>query len=236
MSSEIFPIFPYEKEEIQEAESNENNRIYLINDEHKQKNENSQKFKILNKKRGRKKQKIDKRRHNYDSVDNLLRKLKVHYLSFIISFINDILKQLEYKKHFCKLNYDFKQKLQKKETESLKKSSIGEIICQKISKKYKKEDENYNEILFNEIKTNNKVLNNILSENYLKLFKKFYFKSHKIINLKDYGLDININLSNEVKMYDNLLINDGKKGKIYRILMNRCVKKNFIPNLIFTVN
>ena len=37
-------------------------------------------------------------------------------------------------------------------------------------------------------------------------------------------------------MYDNLLINDGKKGKIYRILMNRCVKKNFIPNLIFTVN
>ena len=88
MNSEIFPIFPYEKEEIQEAESNENNRIYLINDEHKQKNENSQKFKILNKKRGRKKQKIDNRRHNYDSVDNLLRKLKVHYLSFIVSLIN----------------------------------------------------------------------------------------------------------------------------------------------------
>lgn len=233
LNSKIFPFFENNKEEIQENLESEDINIYLIKDDNLKKNDNSKKFEVINKKRGRKKTKIDKRRHNSDSLDNLLRKLKVHYLSFIISFINDILEQLKYKFIFYKLNYDFKQK---SETKALKKQTIREIICQNISRKYTNEVANYNKILLEEIQKNNKVLYKLFSENYLQLFKKIYFKSKKIINLREYGLDKTINLSNKVKMYDNLLLNDGGKGKEYRRNMDICVKKHFIPKLIFTVN
>ena len=43
------------------------------------------------------------------STDNLLRKIQIHYLSFIISFINDILKYLNYNQRFFKLDYRLKK-------------------------------------------------------------------------------------------------------------------------------
>jgi hypothetical protein len=60
-----------------------------------------------NKKRGRHSisENEDKKNHDRFSDDNILRKIQVHYLSFIISFINDILKSLGFKEKFLNLNY-----------------------------------------------------------------------------------------------------------------------------------
>ena len=45
----------------------------------------------LNKKRGRKTLKESKRQHNALDQDNIIRKIQVHFLSFIIYFSNDLI-------------------------------------------------------------------------------------------------------------------------------------------------
>ena len=51
--------------------------------------------------------------HDKHSMDNLLRKIQVHYLSFIISYINDILKNLNYNEQFLKIDYNYKKTINK---------------------------------------------------------------------------------------------------------------------------
>ena len=171
--------------------------------------------------------------HNIFSQDNLLRKIQIHYLNFIISFLNNIIKHLNYDdKKFLKLNYELKKNVSKNFFNTLKEKTIGEIITNKISIKYKKHEKNTNDIIYQELKEN-KVLNNIFEENYLKLFNKFYFKSYKIISLKDYGLDKEFILSNKVKMYKNLLKDNESLGKNYKKYINKCAIKNFLPDAIF---
>ena len=48
----------------------------------------------------------------------------------------------------------------------------------------------------------------IFSENYLLLFKKYYYKNAKVINLREYGENKIIFLSNEVKTFNNVLKKD----------------------------
>ena len=64
--------------------------------------------KFSNKKRGKPKEKINiDKIHDKNTSDNLLRKIQVHYLSFIINYINEILINLNYKQRFLHLVYKF---------------------------------------------------------------------------------------------------------------------------------
>ena len=67
--------------------------------------------------------------HNKYTAYNLLRKIQVHYLTFIIYFMNYLLYKLGYNKKFYKLDYDFKKNVKKEFVKSLKSQNIGEIIC-----------------------------------------------------------------------------------------------------------
>ena len=58
----------------------------------------------------------------------------------------------------------------------------------------------------------NPILNNILSEKNIDFFQKIYYKSKNPINLKEYGYNKNIKLSN-VKMYRDLLKKNEKLTK-----------------------
>ena len=188
-------------------------------------------------KRGKAKKKDNNRTHNPDSADNLLRKIQVHYLSFIISFLNDLLNQLNYKQRFKNIDYTLKKKIDNKYITLLKRKSINEIITETIiSKKYKSVPQLFNEIIYNEIREN-KILNEILSQNYLNLFQKIYFKSDKIIDLEEYGFSKIIYLSDNVKMFKDLLFKDSQNlsNNNYLKKMYQCVKKNFFPKLIFAV-
>jgi hypothetical protein len=119
----------------------------------------------------------------------------------------------------------------------LKKKTIGEIICNKISKKYVHLNENSNKLLIKKLEEKN-VFKNILNQNYLKLMK-FYFKSNATINLKQYGIDKIIVLSNKVKMFKDLLTklenDENHKGRIKeRILQN--FKEESIFSIKYKVN
>ena len=166
--------------------------------------------------------------HDKNTSDNLIRKIQVHYLSFIVSFLNDILKNLNYKTKFLNLNYEFKMNIKKDFVESLKKKTIGEIISNEISIKYKGKEKNFNKNLYEKIK-DNEVLNKILEDNYIKLFKNIYYKSKEKINLKEYGLNKDIYLSKNVKMFNNLLKNDIEGNK----KIKESTIKNFLSDSIF---
>ena len=192
---------------------------------------------INGKKRGReKKNYVKKKIHDKFTPDNVLRKIQVHYLSFIISFLNNILKNLNFKQQFLKLDYNFKKNVNNKFVESLKTKSIGEIICNKISAKYTMYDANMNKSIC-EILEKDEILNKILSENYLSLFQKIYYKSNRIINLKEYGLNKDIILSKEVKMFKDLLKGNEAldENKEYQKYINECAMKNYMPNSIFSI-
>lgn len=203
-----------------------------LNDENKiGEKDSSKKFLLKKKGRGRQRQLINNENlkiHDKFSTDNLLRKIQVHYLSFIISILNEILEQLNFEQRFYKLDYYFKKNVNMKFVESLKQKNLGEIICNKISCKYKQENENANQIIYEEIK-DNEILNNILSENYLKFFKKIYYKNNRIINLKEYGLDKDILLSKKVKLFEDLFKdnNASDKDEEYQKKINECAIQNY---------
>lgn len=190
-------------------------------------------------KRGRQVEKSDSNEkknqkiHDKFSTDNLLRKIQVHYISFLISFINEILKALNYEQQLLKLDYKFKRNVNKNIFESLKSKKLSDIICNQISNKYKKQDKETNFKIYEQLK-NDEVLHKLFNEDYFYFFKNFYYKSVKCINLKKYGLDKEIILSKNIKTYKDL-IEDNKYEKDinnnqYIENMNLCVCQNYLKD------
>ena len=221
-------------------EENDLNDLYYVKQSKKKKKETSVKFILKGKKRGRVKQKKINKIHDKHTIDNVLRKIQVNYMTFLTSFINEILKNLNFNERFLKLDYSIKKNINKDFFESLKTKNIGEIICSEISGKYKKDGKKNNKDILEKIKKkkNNKEINNkeneaiinILSENYFDFFRKIYYKSSKLINLEEYGLDKEITLSDKVKMYKDFLNKNKEldKSEDYNNNINNCVKNKYI--------
>ena len=177
----------------------------------------------------------EKPSHGKDSEDNILVKIQTHYLNFIISFLNSIFPLFNYHKELKKLDQSFKINIKKSfVNEYLNKNTIGEIISNKISEKYKSIDDkiNENKNIYEEIK-HIPILKEILSQNYLTFFKKFYYFSDSNINLKDFGLNKTIILSKKVKNFNHLLINNKKRGSEYTMLLKEYACRNYMPGLMF---
>ena len=216
------PIFENQEKEEKNSTTNEEKspteerELYLIERFNNLRISPSRPFTILNKKRrGRVKRERYQdelnenedndyiRIHDKNTADNLLRKIQVDYLNFIVQFLNEILAFLNFRERFLKLSYEFKSNIKKEFVKSLKTKTIGDIICTQISNKYKK-DHYYNRYIYEQTKWN-KVLNKIYSQNYLLFFRKIYFKSERKINLKEFGLNKEIILSHKAKMYKDLV-------------------------------
>ena len=219
---DIFNIFIDNKESVDTTETDKK-KIYYISPQKKQFIVNKKSMK-KGSKRGRKshKKNIDgkKKSHDKNSPDNLLRKIQIHYLTFIISFMNEIFQFFNIKQRLRNLDYKFKSNVNKKNVEYLKTANIRDIICHEISAKYKRKKDINNKSICDKIE--NKVLEKILAENYLILFRKFYYNECNIINLKEYGLDKNIILSDKVKLFK-----DFRENNEYKIKIDEFVIKHF---------
>jgi hypothetical protein len=190
-----------------------------------------------NKKRGRHSisENEDKKNHDRFSDDNILRKIQVHYLSFIISFINDILKSLGFREKFYNLSYKFKHVVNKEQLTKLKSSNIGEIVSNRISTRYIRIGENFNSNLYKKFETN-KVLSKIFGMNYLIFFRMFYMKNDKNVDLRIFGIDKEITLSKTTKTYYELLENLKKEeDEIYIKKVNECLNKNYLMRKKFVI-
>ena len=160
--------------------------------------------------------------HNKYYSDNVLRKIQVHFISFIIKFINLVLLELGYREKFLNINYSFKTNVNKKNIVKLKISNIGYILSQKISTKYKKYAER-NKVIYETLK-NNPILNNIFSYNYKDFFKDFYYNKESSLNLNKFGLNINLKnkYGKEIKMYNDLK-EENNRDPLYIKRLEECV-------------
>lgn len=153
-----------------------------------------------NSKKSNKKINAIKKVHDKFYNDNIRRKIKSLYHKYIISLLNNLIKQKlkRIKKKFVKMNIIITKDVSIEYNRNLLNKSIKDIIVD-VSKKYSNKDINKNVIKFIEAQKNNEEIIKILNMTYEDLFTNYYLKSnkndisnnsfeaHKEILLKKYG-------------------------------------------------
>ena len=186
------------------SKSNSNKSTNRNIDEEAKKTEKSDKT-LLNKKRRKPHDKFDK--------DNIKRFTQVSYFTFLVDFINLIIrtlfikengfdsdfqnKEINDKYQFKPIRYELKKVITNEAFNILKSKNLKEIFTKNTSnrKKYYKNDAVYDNVL----KINNKI-EKILEQKYLEFFPIFY-RNNNFINLIKYELNIDISLEN-IKRYE----------------------------------
>ena len=190
---------------------------------------------IRNKKRGRKPQKQSKRQHNALDQDNIIRKIQVHFLTFIICFINDLVQAvIPNNKDLCfkNINYEFKKTVNHAYIENLKSKKIGDILILKASPKNRKFDSNINEIIFNKICGINPFLKQFFELSYLDMFNNYYIKEEREMDVEGY----HVKLSQRTKIFNDLIEkNQTSSIKIREIAEQFFINKKKNINPIFVI-
>ena len=178
---------------------------------------------------------LKRKRHTKDTSDNILRKIQVHFLSFVVSFMNVLLtvllKKSGYSDIFVDIDYNIKKVISKKTFSSFKKMDIGEILRHKASPKFRTKNEENNSIIYEKVKEN-KDVNYFLSKNFMKLFKDVYLKNKRSINENGIVFD----LPRNVETFDDFLNKQKRKYddiKEYEQKINDVIKRSYLD--IFTV-
>ena len=179
------------------SEQNENMKNKFITKKRGRKNKNEDN---PNSKKSNKKINIAKKVHDKFYNDNIRRKIKSFYHKYIISLLNNLIKQ-KFKKNkmkFLKLNIKITKDVSIEYNRNLLNKRIKDIIVD-VSKKYQNKDNNKNCIKFIEAQKENEEIIKILNMTYKDLFTNYYLKSdkndisnnsyeaHKEILLKKYG-------------------------------------------------
>ena len=173
---------------------------------------------LLNKARGRPKQKETKKeRHSSSSHDNIISKIQIHFLNFVIFFLNDCINMyFQNDKNrrlyfFKKLDHKYKSKVNNKHLENLKNSNIYDLLNKvNISKKYTSYKGNINE---KNLKVLNKItfFQKIFEMKFLDLFNIYYNEKQLLRELTIF--DIKIKFSNKTKTFYDLLQKNKKIEK-----------------------
>ena len=171
-------------------------------DENNIENENANK----KNKRGRKtlSEVRTKRVHDASDYDNVLRKIQVHYLTFIIAFTNDVIeafipdnKELKFKN----LSYELKRTVTHSYVEHLKNKTIGEILQFRVSRKNRNSVGSINQQIYQKICTSNPFLKQFFDMPYLELFNNYYYKSNRNFSFEG----IKLKISQKTKFFVDLL-------------------------------
>ena len=167
-------------------------------------------FKIeKNKKRGRKSMK-KKKFHLKSDFDNVLTKIQIHFLNFLINVSNDVLKATLTKNnlHFKHINYNFKKQITYEHIKYLKTVPIKVLLEKDISSKYRKYSKDFNSKILQQVIPSSKWLEEFFNMKYLSLFRIYYNNCKPLKQINFNGK--NINLSLNTKSFFNLL----KKNRI----------------------
>ena len=163
--------------------------------------------------------------HDCNSLDNILRKIQIHYLSYIISLTNDLIKSFSTSDNlrFKNIDYQIKSYVNYRFVKSLKKMKIKDILQFKISNKYRIYEPEINKKIFQKVSKLFPFLNDFFNMTYLEVFNKFYIKFGKVINFEGK----NIYLSENTKIFSDLLEkNKNIAVKIQKIVENIFAEKD----------
>ena len=160
-----------------------------------------------------------KKIHSRNDFDNILTKIQVHYINFIISIANDALKVI-YKSNklkFRNINYQFKSCITYNHFNKLKKGPIKAIFTESISSKYKNCDSHINNIILNKVIEESKWLDNFFNINFVVLFSIYHNNCKPLKKIDFEGKEII--LSHRTKPFFNLLKkNKSSKNELIEIV------------------
>ena len=226
-STDSFGQFEFNSADIKISKQN-NTKYFTTNKKEEKKNEGTKTCFIVKKQRGRKRTKKSGKKHLPIDNDNIKIKIQVHFLTFVVCFLNEIIGNLLKKKnYFYKFAHSDKKKVNSKFLDNLRQSTIRQIFeTFKISGKYHlKSDEyetNENQLLSLE---KNDLINQLLDMNYLDFFMlyfndkkplKIYYKNGKIISLSE---------KTESFYYLN------KKNKKHEEYFNEAIKMEYLDKI-----
>ena len=171
------------------------------------------------------------RTHSGSDDDNLLRKIQVHFLSFIINYINDVIKTFINNRNpplFKNLDYSIKKRVNHQFVEKLKSYNISQILQMAVSPKMKIHDETVNKKIYWKVCNICPFMYIFLERNFQSLFKEYYYNKNKIFEVNGKV----IQLSLKTKTFDDLLQKyESDKDKLKYIankyfLSSHIIKKN----------
>ena len=210
--------------------SNANNQktpksLFVVNemlnkDNIKEENNNKNQNTFLTNKRGRKQNKYNKKTHTAEDDDNILRKIQVHFISFITNFVNDIIKEFSKTRHaplFKNVDYKLKKIVNHKYFQNMRSLKIADILQMDPSPKMKNHDKSVNVNIYNKICNLFPFMNNFLQIDFVTFFKEYYYNNNNnfIVNGRV------IPLSERTKTFNNLINkNYSYKDKIKFIALN----------------
>ena len=191
---------------------------------------------LKNKKRGRKAKKESKRQHNALDQDNIIRKIQVHFLSFIIFFCNDLIQALlpnNKELSFKNIQYELKKTVNHAYIENLKSKKIGDILQLTASPKNKKFNGNINKIIYEKLCIINPFLKNFFEISYLDMFNRYYCQNEREIEIEGYK----IKLSQRTRLFIDLIAkNKSSEEKIKEIAEQYFINKKLNLNPIFVID
>ena len=185
----------------------------------------------LKRKRGRKINKESKKAtHSALFKDNIKRKIQVHFLTFLVSLINDIISTFPLKGVSLKnLAYNMKEKISNVYFEKLKKSSIKELIENiNISSKFKNYEENINkEVIKKLIEYDFDYFSKLFEKDYLFFFRLYYNDEKPLNKLSLFGKTIEFSKKTE-SFY--ILIKNQEDKELKKAIIEGA-KKYFIDDI-----
>ena len=209
-----------------EKQKNKSKSLFVVNeilnqDKIKEENENKFQCTLLTNKRGRKQiNQSNKKIHSALDDDNILRKIQVHYISFITNFINDIIRvfiKTRIVPYFKNIDYKLKKIVNHKYFQKLKSLKIADILQMTPSPKMKNHDSSVNKNIYSKVCNLCPFMINFLDINFIKFFKEYYFNSNKNFTVNGKIIP----LSEKTKNFDDLIKkNYAYKEKIKFIALN----------------
>ena len=173
-----------------------------------------------------------KKEHDKFEKDNVMRKINIHFISFIVKFVNYNIKRFISNNHplFANLSYDFKKNINNNTFKELKSKTIGEVLKNEGSNKNKR-NMNYqkdeNEKLYNFL--HESVLRDLLDINYIQFFRQVYMQppgNTELEVLKKYKIP------KTILFFDDFIKSEVEKdkinGELYRERLEYLSKSEFV--------
>ena len=175
-----------------------------------------------------------RREHNKFEKDNVLRKINIHFISFIVKYVNFNIQKYVSKNHplFANISYNLKKNINNNTFKEFKNLTIGEILKKEGSNKNKRNivyQKDENEKIYNSIyKTS---LKDLLDINYIDFFRQVYAKSSGEKNievLKNYKAPKKIAFFNS--FVESEVEKDKINGELYKERLLYISKSEFVNN------
>ena len=172
------------------------------------------------------------KKHNRADFDNLQTKIQVHFINFLINFINDIAHTIFNSNNisFKDINYQAKKKINHSYIINIFQKPIKDIITEDITKKYKtlKKQLDYNKKLYNQLTEHSKWFKDFLEKKYIDFFHLYYYNKNKPLDI------VTINgktVSKKTKSFHHLLnkekeLNDKINDLVKNVYFNGYNKEN----------